>query len=173
MGIEVYLGEPPKHIKDWIINHSVKRETHVKFVGGTERDYLIEGVMNDDTLIATGLMANDWGKPYWITQPLEVNVGNAVTSIGTNAFLVCENLTGVTIPDSVTSIGGSAFNGCSSLSNVTIPDSVTSIGGSAFFSCTGLSNVTIGNGVTHIGNGAFENCSGLSNVTIPDSVTSI
>ena len=47
MGIEVFLGEPPQHIKEWIINHSVKQETHVKFVGGAEGDYLIEGVMDD------------------------------------------------------------------------------------------------------------------------------
>ena len=50
MGIEVYLGAPPKHIKDWIINNSKPAgnpKTHIKFVDGAEGDYLIEGVMDD------------------------------------------------------------------------------------------------------------------------------
>ena len=50
MGIEVYLGAPPQHIKDWIINNSKPAgnpKTHIKFVGGAEGDYLIEGVMDD------------------------------------------------------------------------------------------------------------------------------
>ena len=51
-----------------------------------------------------------------------------VTSIGTNAFQNCTNLTSVTIPDSVTSIGEAAFYDCTSLTSVTIPNSVTSIG---------------------------------------------
>ena len=59
MATEIYLGNPPPHIIDWIREHSkpmVKKETHIKFYDGTEGDYLIEGVMDIPTLIATGLM---------------------------------------------------------------------------------------------------------------------
>ena len=72
------------------------------------------------------------GSPTWIKQPLEVNVGNAVTSIGDYAFYYCINLTSVTLHDSVTSIGNYAFSSCSNLTSVTIPNSVTIIRDYAF-----------------------------------------
>jgi hypothetical protein len=66
----------------------------------------------------------------------------------------------------VTSIGESAFLNCEKLETVTIPNSVTSIGISAFRECSKLSSVTIGNNVTSIGNSAFQNCSSLTTLTI-------
>lgn len=173
MGIEVFLGEPPQHIKEWIIKNSIKQETHIKFTDGTEGDYLIEGVMNDQALIAVGLIPSVGGEPQWSTQPLEVNVGSAVTSIGSWAFNRCTSLTSVTIPNSVTSIVESAFKNCSSLTSVVIPNSVTNIGSSVFDSCFGLTSVTIPEGVVSIGSSAFNYCSGLTSMTIPNSVTSI
>ena len=98
---------------------------------------------------------------------------HSVTSIGYYAFLSCDGLTSVTIPNSVTSIGDEAFYNCSGLTSITIPNSVTSIGVFAFGDCSGLTSVTIGNSVTSIGGGAFEGCTGLTSVTIPNSVTSI
>ena len=98
---------------------------------------------------------------------------HSVTSIGYYAFLSCDGLTSVTIPNSVTSIGDEAFYNCSGLTSITIPNSVTSIGVFAFGDCSGLTSVTIGNSVTSIGGGAFEGCTGLTSVTIGNSVTSI
>lgn len=43
-----------------------KRETHIKFVDGTEDDYLIEGVMDYSALIAAGLTEPGGGEPSWI-----------------------------------------------------------------------------------------------------------
>ena len=63
----------------------VKNETHIKFVDGTEGDYLIEGVMDCPALIAAGLMPPGSGTedpPSWIKYPAEVEIGSAVTSIG-------------------------------------------------------------------------------------------
>ena len=99
--------------------------------------------------------------------------GKSVTRIGGNAFLVCESLTSITIPDSVTSIGYRAFRNCSNLTSITIPDSVTSIWKEAFYGCISLTSITIGDGVTSIGKNAFYYCTSLTSITIPDSVTSI
>ena len=107
-----------------------------------------------------------------VTIPSMTN-GWPVTSIGSNAFYDCHDLTSVTIPNSVTNIGSAAFAQCYGLTSVTIPNSVTSIGSYAFDWCIGLTNLTIGTSVTSIGSSAFSRCSGLTSVTVPNSVTSI
>ena len=96
-----------------------------------------------------------------------------VTSIGSDAFFECEDLTSVVIGNSVTSIGEWAFNNCSGLTSVVIGNSVTSIGERVFAGCSGLTSVVIGNSVTSIGYYAFGGCSGLTSIEIPNSVTSI
>ena len=115
MGTQVFLGNPPQHVIDWIKAHSkpvVKNETHIKFADGTEGDYLIEGAMDFQALIAAGLMPPGSGTdedPSWIKDPAEVEIGSAVTSIGDYAFYKCSKLTSVTIPEGVTGIGYGAF----------------------------------------------------------------
>ncbi|EPC4009199.1 leucine-rich repeat protein, partial [Flavobacterium psychrophilum] len=102
-----------------------------------------------------------------------VTIPNSVTTIGDASFARCSGLTSVTIPNSVTAIGENVFGGCSGLTSVTIPNSVITINRDAFAGCSGLTSVTIPNSVTSIGNEAFARCSGLTSVTIPNSVTSI
>lgn len=103
----------------------------------------------------------------------KVEIGNGVTSIGSNAFSNCFSLSSITIPDSVTSIGNSAFSSCFSLSSITIPDGVTTTGVHTFQSCYSLSSISIPNIVTSIGDSAFAYCYSLSSITISDGVTSI
>lgn len=108
-------------------------------------DYLIEGTLDCPALVEKGLMPEGSGsqfEPSWNNQPVKIEIGSAVTSIGSDAFYGCSGLTIVTISDSVTSIGDSAFYNCSGLTSVTIPDSVKSIYKTAFSHC-GLTSVTI------------------------------
>ena len=68
----------------------------------------------------------------------------------------------------VTSIDDFAFIYCQGLTEIKIPDSVKSIGHQAFYYCKGLNKVEIGNGVSFIGSMAFEDCDNISGVYISD-----
>ena len=96
-----------------------------------------------------------------------------VTSIGSNAFWSCYNISSIEIPNSITSIGASAFVSCTTMTNIIIPNSVTSIGNNAFQNCNKLSSITLSNTLTSIGSSTFRTCSSLISIVIPNSVTSI
>ena len=160
----------------WANNNT---ELSVSYRGNYASDYYNE--YSGNVVIPESVTYN--GKTYPVTSIgsqafalcsdlTSVTIGNSVTSIGSQAFEGCSGLTSVTIPNSVTSIGNYAFSGCSGLTSITIPNSVTTIGPSAFYKCSGLTSVTIGNSVTTIGDRAFIGCK-LTTLTIPNSVTSI
>lgn len=100
-----------------------------------------------------------------------VDIQEGVTSIVSDAFADCSNLTNVIIAESVTTINYYAFYNCKSLNNITIPDNVTYIGSSAFQGCTNLSNITIA--CTTIASYAFQECTNLKKVTIKNGVKEI
>ena len=82
------------------------------------------------------------------------------------------NLYTVDIPSTVTTIGRDAFRLCEGLAKIVIPDSVTSIESYAFYSCEQLTEIRFNQKLTSIGAGAFGYCSFVS-VSVPDTVTSI
>ena len=95
------------------------------------------------------------------------------TSIGSFAFMSCNGLTSINIPEGVESIGWSAFCNCSGLTSINIPEGVELIGSGAFEGCSGLTSINIPEGVKLIDSGTFKGCSGLTSINIPESVTRI
>ena len=114
-----------------------------------------------------------------------------VVAIPDSAFLACNNLTYIEIPDGIQSIGDNAFNGCNAIEEITIPKSVSHIGSRAFYGCSGKATINcriegnwgdgwfreagfteliIDNSVTYIGSYAFYNCDNLKKVTIGERV---
>lgn len=111
-----------------------------------------------------------------------VTIPNTIKYIGEFAFLRCENLCSITIPNSVKSIGRGAFSGCN-LKGINIPGSVTKISEGAFYGNSLLCAITVDNS-----NRTFDsrdNCNaiietatntlikGCSSTIIPQSVLSI
>ena len=86
------------------------------------------------------------------------------------AFMYCNNIKSVIIPDCVTYMGSYAFSDCSKLSRVTLPNTLTIIEDSTFSDCTALSSIIIPDSVTTIDYSAFFRCYNLRSVTIGNGV---
>lgn len=79
--------------------------------------------------------------PTGLTGPY--SVPNGVTTIGSNAFVLCDGLTGVTMPATVANIADGAFADCYSLTNVTLGPGVSYIATSAFGDCPELTAINV------------------------------
>ena len=103
----------------------------------------------------------------------KIVIDEGVTTIGDYAFIDCNNLTSVHLPNSLTKIGVWAFAYCEKLKDIVLPENLKSIGNFAFCNCTSLINIVIPNDVTTIEASTFEYCTSLENITLGDSVSRI
>lgn len=89
----------------------------------------------------------------------------ATPTLPDRAFMGCTNLQEVKLPDGVQEIGEFAFLRCNALTTVNLPQ-VTRIDNSAFRECTSLKTLTLDNAAA-IGQDAFYGCTGLETLKIP------
>ena len=82
-------------------------------------------------------------------------VKSGVTSLSSYAFVGCQNLADITLPDTLQTIGTMTFYGCDKLDNVTIPASVRTIGSYAFADALSLSRITFAGDAPEFGTGVF------------------
>lgn len=106
--------------------------------------------------------------------PIDEN-GHSVIPEGTTriddyAFLQCDKLVSVSIPNTVEEIGEGAFGSCKNLISITLPSSLGFIEEAAFFGCKGLRSIVIPNGVKMIDARAFAECTSLTEVHLPAGV---
>ncbi len=125
-----------------------------------------------------------------------VVIKEGVTSVGSNAFYNCTNLTDISLPDSITVVRTDAFFGTDYYNNeanwkdgalyvgnhlikcvtdateFAVKEGTKTIAGEAFANC-GLTSVILPEGITRIDDHAFFDCKNLTNPIIPDSVTGI
>ena len=97
------------------------------------------------------------------------------------AFLVCQSLQSITLPDSVTHIGSNPFV-LSGIKEIISRSVHFKVQDSCLYNADGThlisyfgdeKSVTLPDSVTHIGDSAFWGCSSLQSITLPDSVTHI
>ena len=126
-------------------------------------------------------------KAFVGTKIKEVTLGKNITTVSSQAFKGCKQLTKVKFSNKVKTISGEAFSGCTKLKSVSLPSSVTTIGTGAFKNCKSLTKLKIGDKpkklkglyaapastkVT-IGARALQNCVKLKSVIINSQVTKI
>lgn len=101
-----------------------------------------------------------------------ITLPNSIKSLGTGAFYDCDTLKTVKLPTGITKIAKQAFYHCGFLQSITIPQSVTEIEAEAFAACSKLTTISLPSALTTIGIASFHS-TGLTSITLPEGMTTI
>ena len=143
-------------------------------VNGSD-DYSVRWVLSEDgtmTISGTGAMC-DKETPWreFESQIKRVVIESGVTTVGSDAFSNCDNLTAAELPGTLTAIGDYAF-AWSGIAEITIPDGVVIIGAGAFWE-TKLVDVVIPDSVTTIEESAFRYCWEMKTLHLGSGLTTV
>lgn len=116
MAVEIFLGEPPANIKQWIIEHAAlagHADTIITWQDDSISSYNWSGEISRNTIANESSIGwdDDADKWTWARQPKIVDIGTNISSLGNEPFNNCTN-TNIIIPDSVTSISQYSLYGC-------------------------------------------------------------
>ena len=109
-----------------------------------------------------------------VTIPATATLGGKtyqVKAVGNNAFMNCNKLTSLTLPEGLVSIGNYSFQS-TKIKDIVFPATLKSIGDYAFMYCN-LSTVSLPEGLESIGGRTFYYMSNLKKVVLPSSLTAI
>ena len=104
---------------------------------------------------------------------ISVSLPESIERIEEFAFDGCRNLTEIKMPSKANHIGSGAFNSCKQLEAIRIPEGVTILYYTTFWDCNNLKSIILPNSLTTIENGVFVDCDSLSTITFPDSLVKI
>jgi len=96
----------------------------------------------------------------------------APEAISSFAFLNCDSLSTITLPNSIKEIGRGAFYDCDTLQSITLSTSIKAIAEQTFHHCNSLKSIKIPEGVTEIGYDAFSFCY-IEEINFPAALTTI
>lgn len=96
----------------------------------------------------------------------------APEAISSFAFLNCDSLSTITLPNSIKEIGRGAFYDCDTLQSITLSTSIKAIAEQTFHHCNSLKSIKIPEGVTEIGYDAFSYCY-IEEINFPAALTTI
>lgn len=163
----------------------IESDPHLFGIGVTKPEYVVAH-FNDDYSIAVITKNGDDsdGKmrgfearksPFSLNKETlsTVIVKEGVTSIGTNEFYECSNLSKVHLPDGLKEIYRNAFHSCKSLDNIYLSDDITRIDDYAFYSCASLTSVKLPSNLKRIESGTFSGCTKLNTVEMGNQITVI
>lgn len=95
-----------------------------------------------------------------------VSFPTKVTSILTNAFADCRELTLASLPK-ITLIEGAAFKNCAKLAITRLPDTLRFTYGDVFYGCTGITEITFERKPTTLSSLTFSGCPNLTTINVP------
>lgn len=158
-------------------NGTLKKNLKINgLVNAENKDYKIVGIEEDafrgtkveklDLSTASNLKKINGYAFFSCTELTTVKLGSSITSIGTNAFRGCSNLSTFNFGgnNKITALPERMFYADKALKTIDIPYSVTSIGAECFQG-SGLTSVKISNNCGNIKHDAFKNCKSLTKVT--------
>ena len=157
--------------EDWsyeIPSATNKTEYYIDEYLGDDTDVVIPATHNDRTIVKI--------KSNAFSGDIETCViPYSIIEICSNAFLGCEALKSITIPNTVQLIGASTFANCISMESFVVKDKagIDYIPASCCSGNTALVEAYIGSGVESIYNYAFKNCQSLEKITIAPTVIEI
>ena len=125
-----------------------------------------------------------YGKMYTVTRIgerafmncdslISVSLPESIERIEELAFDDCRNLKEIKMPSKANHIGSGAFNSCKQLESIQIREGVTILYYTTFWGCTNLKSVILPNSLLTLENGVFVDCDSLSTITLPDSIVKI
>lgn len=94
-----------------------------------------------------------------------VEIPSTVEQLGGYAFVNCNSLKTVVLPDSISAIPDNCFYGCKVLDSINL-DNIVEVGVNAFAYCSAIVNVSLPN-MMRMGKGAFLNCNYLQSASMP------
>lgn len=137
-------------------------------------NYLIKNGIEDDFGV---LYSKDFRKLLKVKNsnklPAKYIIKEGTQVICDRAFINCNAVCDINLPDSVSVIGERAFFGCDNLRNIVIPNEVSKIPDYCFYSCRNLLSIKLSNDLTTIGTSAFSECPNLKMIEFPDSLKEI
>lgn len=135
----------------------------------------VSGELASELVISDALVTSVNDYAFYGASGIEsVTIRGNVSSVGTEAFYNCLDLTSLQIEDSsnLQTIDTRAFYNCTSLDDVSLNSSLKTLSMYAFSGCTALTSFTFGetSSVEEIGNNCFAYCTSLTSIVIPASV---
>ncbi|MED9970560.1 MAG: leucine-rich repeat protein [Ruminococcus sp.] len=94
----------------------------------------------------------------------EVVFSNTNTTVEEYAFMNCDSLETVYIPENVVSFGDRVFADCTGLKTVAMLSDITAMPDNIFSGCVSLENLTVSESIKEFGYGCFNGCSSLTNL---------
>ena len=127
-------------------------------------EYIIGRSLSQNGLIGGPLPIGYFGKGLTIIEIPSTYNNKPVVAIGSCAFVECQEVKELILPNTIRIIGQGAFSMCKNLEKINFPNSLKEIHLRAFEGCKSLNNVSLPSSIISIGYGAFAACSSLSQI---------